>query len=410
MENEQTSLQHLFRQEFSKMVAVISKLFGLEHIEIAEDIVSETFLQASETWGVKGIPPNPTAWLYTVAKQKTLYHFRRNKIYEKKVLPAVKASQENSEEAGEVNFSQENIKDSQLQMIFAICNPAIASEAQIGLALRILCGFGIDEIAEAFLSNKETINKRLFRAKEKLRNENVQLEFPPEPLLPQRLENVLRVIYLLFNEGYYSKTQNEILQEELCVEAMRLGIMLTEYEKTSLPVTNALMALMCFHASRFAARQTQPASLVLYEQQDESLWNKELIAQGMHYLHHSAEGNEVSSYHLEARIAYWHCIKEDTPEKWVAILELYDQLLLVNYSPSAALNRVFALYKVKGPQVALAAAEKLQLDNNHFYYLLLGELYRHVDREKAKAHLQKAYALAKTQPEKQGIRDKMEGL
>ena len=148
-------IPNLFRQEFSKIVAVKSNLFGLQHIEIAEDIVSETFLQAAETWGQKGFPPNPTAWLYTVAKQKTLYHFRRDKIFNGKIIPTLKSNQEINE-INDVNFSSENIRDSRLQMMFAICNPAIASEAQIGLALHILCGFGIDEIAEAFLSNKET--------------------------------------------------------------------------------------------------------------------------------------------------------------------------------------------------------------------------------------------------------------
>lgn len=157
MEDDQ--LRHLFQQEFSKMVAVISSLYGLQHIEIAEDVVSETFLTATETWQIKGVPQNPTAWLYAVAKQKTLYHFRRNKIFEQKIIPELTSRQDKSDEMEELNFSQENIKDSQLQMMFAVCAPAIASEAQIGLALRILCGFGIDEIAEAFLSNKETITK-----------------------------------------------------------------------------------------------------------------------------------------------------------------------------------------------------------------------------------------------------------
>src|SRR5262245_11615716 len=161
-------LKDLFQQEFSKMVAVISKLFGLQYLGVAEDIVSETFLVAAEIWGIKGVPESPTAWLYAVAKQKALYQFRRNKIYEQKVIPELISKQT---EVEELDFSQENIKDSQLQMLFAICNPAIASEAQIGLALRILCGFGIDEIAEAFFSTKDTINKRLFRAKEKLRIE-----------------------------------------------------------------------------------------------------------------------------------------------------------------------------------------------------------------------------------------------
>ena len=248
MDSGHDSLKQLFQQEYAKMVAVISNLFGLRHIEIAEDIVGETFLTASESWGVKGMPANPTAWLYVVAKQKTLYYFRRNKIYETKVVPAIKTTQ-TLEDPDDINFSPENIRDSQLQMLFAVCNPAIASEAQIGLALRILCGFGIDEIAEAFLSNKETINKRLFRAKEKLRAENVQMELPAAGEISRRLDNVLHIIYLLFNEGYYSKTNNQILQKDFCLEALRLALLLTEYERTNLPRTNALIALMCFHAS-----------------------------------------------------------------------------------------------------------------------------------------------------------------
>ncbi len=235
-------------------------------------------------------------------------------------------------------------------MLFAICNPAIASEAQIGLALRILCGFGIGEIAEAFLSGKDTINIRLSRAKEKLRTEKVEMELPAVTQLVSRLDNVLHVIYLLFSEGYYSKTQNQILRKDLCLEALRLGVMLTEHVETNRPKTNALLALMCFHASRFSARQTGENSLVLYERQNPALWDAALINQGRLFLSLSAQGEEVSSYHLEARIAYWHCIKEDYRGKWEDILQLYNQLLLINYSPSVALNRTFALYKANGWQ------------------------------------------------------------
>ncbi|QKJ30687.1 RNA polymerase subunit sigma [Mucilaginibacter mali] len=410
MEQYQAAIKHLFKQEFAKMVAVISKLYGLQYIEIAEDIVTETFLVATETWEHKGIPLNPAAWLYTVAKQKTLQHFRRDKIYNEKVLPQLSLQQTEHEEISELNFSYQNIKDSQLQMLFAICTPAIASEAQIGLALRILCGFGIDEIAEAFLSNKETINKRLFRAKEKLRNEKIQLEFPPENEIAGRLANVLHVIYLLFSEGYYSKTQNEILRKDLCIEALRLGLMLTDYDKTNLPKTNALVALMCFHASRFNARQAGAEALILYAQQDTALWDKQLINQGIHFLNLSAQGTEVTSYHLEARIAYWHSRQEDTPEKWGSILQLYNRLLLINYSPIVALNRTYALYKANGPQEALPEAEKLKLEHIHFYHLLLGELYKSTDKEKTKSSYEKAKALAKTQAEKQGIQDKIDQL
>jgi RNA polymerase sigma-70 factor (ECF subfamily) len=410
MEQYQAALKHLFKQEFTKMVAVISKLYGLQHIEIAEDIVTETFLVATETWEHKGIPLNPAAWLYTVAKQKTLQHFRRNKIYTEKIMPRLNQQQEQHEEMAELNFSYQNIKDSQLQMLFAVCTPLIASEAQIGLALRILCGFGIDEIAEAFLSNKETINKRLFRAKEKLRNEKIQLELPPESEIPRRLDNVLHIIYLLFSEGYYSKTQNEILRKDFCIEALRLGLMLTEYDKTNLPKTNALIALMCFHASRFNARQTGQEAPTLYEQQNVTLWDQELINQGVHFLNLSAQGNEITSYHLEARIAYWHSQKQDTHEKWESILQLYNQLLLINYSPMVALNRTYALYKANGQHAALIEAEKLKLEHNHFYYLLLGELYKTIDNAKARNNYENAKALAKTQTEKKGIQEKIDQL
>ena len=251
-------------------------------------------------------------------------------------------------------------------MLFAICTPAIASEAQIGLALRILCGFGIDEIAEAFLSNKETINKRLFRAKEKLREEKVELQLPPVQEIPKRLDNVLHIIYLLFNEGYYSKTNNRILQKDFCLEALRLALLLTEYEHTNLPKTNALISLMRFHASRFNARQTDNEPLILYEDQDTSLWDDRLIGQGIHFLDLATQGEEISSYHLEAKIAWWHCMKEDMPEKWVDILQCYNRLMRINYSPGVALNRVYAVYKVYGQEAALQEMEKLNMEDSHF--------------------------------------------
>lgn len=410
MEKDSEALKSLFQQEFSKMVAVISKLFGLEHIELAEDIVSETFLLATESWKKKGVPENPAAWLYVVAKQKTLLHFRRNRIFVEKILPELAMNQEKDQEIATLNFSSQNIRDSQLQMLFAICTPVIASEAQIGLALRILCGFGIEEIAEAFLSNKETINKRLFRAKEKLRYEKVQMELPPAHEISKRLNNVLHVIYLLFSEGYYSKTQDQILRKDFCLEALRLGLMLTAYEKTNQPKTNALIALMCFHASRFSARQTGEGALILYEQQNEELWDTALINQGIYFLNLSAAGNELTSYHLEARIAYWHCQKEDTKEKWEDILQLYNELLLINYSPGVALNRTFALYKANGAHIALIEAEKLKLENNHFYFILLGELYKNIDSQKAKHNFLLAYSLAKTQTEQQEIQLKIDKL
>jgi RNA polymerase sigma-70 factor (ECF subfamily) len=410
MSEETELIPDLFRKEFAKMVAVISKLYGLQYIEIAEDIVSETFLTATENWTKKGIPANPTAWLYAVAKQKTLYHFRRKKIFDEKIGPQIKVSTNTIAETKEMDFSTKNIKDSQLEMMFAICDPAIASEAQIALALRVLCGFGIEEIAEAFFSNKETINKRLFRAKEKLRAEKIELEMPSEKEINTRLDNVLHIIYLLFNEGYYSTTQNQMLRKDFCMEALRLGLMLTEYSKTNLPKTNALVALMSFHASRLDARQNADNDIILYDEQDENLWDQDLIEQGIYYLKLSAEGNDLSSYHLEAGIAFWNCQKEDTKEKREAILRHYNLLLEINYSPGVALNRLYALYKARGKEIALVGAEKLNLTNNHFYFTLLGELYEDIDDEKAKENFEKALSLAKTENERQTIKHKMENL
>jgi RNA polymerase sigma-70 factor (ECF subfamily) len=311
------------------------------------------------------------------------------------------------EESADIDLSEGNITDSQLRMLFAICHPAVSTEAQIGLALRILCGFGIDEIANALLTNKETINKRLFRAKEKLRTEKVAIELPSIEDIPNRLETVLTTLYLLFNEGYYSESHESVLREDLCLEAMRLTHLLIENPTTCQPEVNALLSLMCFHASRFAARKNKFGEIILYQDQDAALWNQELIGRGAFYLQQAATGDRISKYHLEASIAYWHTIKNDTLEKWENILQLYNKLLQLDYTPIAALNRTFALSKVKGTGMAIAEAEKLQLTTNHYYYTLLGELYKDVDTGKAKDHFQKALSLAKNKADKDTISKKI---
>ena len=403
---QQELIPHLFRTEFRKITAVLCKYFGIAHIEIAEDIASDTFLSAVENWTYKGLPANPTAWLYTVAKNKAKNYFHRSNIFSEKIVRDIKNSSPQTAEL-EINLSDENITDSQLQMLFAICHPSISTQAQIGMALRILCGFGINEIATAFLTNNETINKRLSRAKEKLRAEKVMIEFPGKKEINNRLETVLTTLYLLFSEGYYSESDDTILREDLCNEAMRLTFMLIENEQTNLTKVNALYSLMCFHSSRFAARKNDKGEIVLYHDQDESLWNQELIIKGIYFLHEASKGNEISKFHIEASIAYWHTIKTDTKEKWENILQLYNKLLQIEYSPIAALNRTFALSKANSKQEAIAEAEKLNLTDNHFYFTLLGELYTGIDNKKAKDYFQKASTLAKTQTDKLTIQNKM---
>ena len=402
-------IPHLFRTEYRKIVAVLCKHFGFDEIEIAEDIASDTFMTAAQTWGMNGVPKNPTAWLYNVAKNKAKNYLQRDSLFKNKIALEIKKTSSDSEE-NEIDLSTQNINDSQLQMMFAICHPSISPEAQIGLSLRILCGFGIEEIADAFLTNKETINKRLFRAKGKLREEKIKIEMPDVSEIDARLINVLRTIYLLFSEGYYSESQNQIIRKELCFEAMRLCTMLVENPSTNKPEVNALLALMCLHASRLDARVNENGELILYDEQNTNLWNEELIGKGIFYLHEASGGKALSKYHLEAAIAYWNTQKEDTKEKWENILQLYNRLLQIEYSPVAALNRTFALAKTNGKQEAITEAEKLNLTDNHFYCTLLGELYTDIDNAKAKEYFQQALTLAKTQTDKQTIQKKINNL
>ncbi len=393
---QQELIPHLFRTEYSKIVSVLCKRFGIDQIEIAEDISSDTFLTAAQTWGMNGLPANPVAWLYRVAKNKAVNHLQRQVIFESKISPSLK-KEATDFQGEEIDLSPGNISDSQLQMMFTICHPSISPEAQVGLSLRILCGFGIDEIAAAFLTNRETINKRLFRAKEKLREEKIRIEMPTPAQIENRLDAVTTTIYLLFNEGYYSLSQDKTLRKDLCLEAIRLCYMLTENKNTNKPSVNALLALMCFHASRFDAREGKNGEIILYDEQDTNLWDTELIGRGAYFLHCASTGNEISSYHLEAAIAYWNTRKEDSSEKWKNVLELYDSLLKIKYSPEAALNRAFALAKVEGADIAIKEAEKLNLINNPFYFSLLGTLYSHSDNKKAVGFFQKALSLLKTE-------------
>jgi RNA polymerase sigma factor (sigma-70 family) len=404
---EQTELiPHLFRTEYRKIVSVLCKLFGIEHIEVAEDIVSDAFLLASEVWGLKGLPENPTAWLYIVAKNKTRDYLKRDSLFAQKISKEIKYTADTSEEI-EIDLSIENINDSQLAMMFVVCHPCNPSEAQIGLALNLLCGFGVDEIASAFLTTKQIIYKRLQRAKERLRTERIRIEQPASPDIDDRLSAVLMTLYLLFNEGYYSSSQDITLRKDLCLEAMRLTYLVVENEQTNKPSANALLSLMCFQSSRFDARLNREGEAILYQDQDTGLWNQELIARGEYFLNQASRGDKISKYHLEAGIAYWHTIKADTNEKWDNILQLYNHLLVIEYSPMAALNRTYALAKVHGKKEAILSAEKIKLTDNHLYHSLLGELYSDFDNTKAISHFQNALALAKSTADKTTISNRI---
>ena len=395
-------IPHLFRTEYRKIVSVLCKLFGIDHIEIAEDIVSDSFLSASELWGLKGLPENPTAWLYTVAKNKTRDYLKRNALFAGTIS---KDLQYNAAGFGEIeiDLSQKNIQDSELAMMFVVCHPCNPPAAQIALALNILCGFSPDEIARAFLTDKDVIYKRLQRARKKLRSQKIKIIPPVLSEINERLPAVLITLYLLYNEGYYSAGQDISIRQDLCFEAMRLASLLTEKDETNTPAVNALLALMCFQSSRFDARMDADGQTILYADQDSTRWNQELIRKGEYFLNQSSRGDQLSKYHMEAGIAYWHTQQADTREKWETILQLYNQLLLNEYSPMAALNRTYALAKANGCAEAIIEAEKINLAGNHLYHSLLGELYTDIDPVKSLSHWKMALQLAKSSTDKTHI-------
>lgn len=407
--NENDIIPHLFKAEYSKMVSVLTRSFGLEYMETAEDIVSETFLAALDTWAYKGKPANPTAWLYAVAKNKLKNHLARNHRFNK--IASEQLTDNNQLIEIKIDFSDKNISDSQLQMLFALCHPSISAEAQICLALRILCGLGLNEIADAFLSNKETIHKRLQRAKEKLYSEKIQMEMPDNDKINERVNTVIQTIYLLFSEGYYSESNNSIVRKELCVEALNLAYLLLDNPQTNNHASNALMSLMCFQASRLEARQSEKENMVLYDDQDETLWDTQFIEKGFYYLQQASKWEITSTFYLEASIAYWHTVNHNNPDKWISILKLYDVLWLANHSPIVALNRIWAFSKVHGTVPALEEAKKLDLNTNHFYLVLLAELYSQTDDiDKAKEYFTKAQHFCKTSTEKTMLQKKIDKL
>jgi RNA polymerase sigma factor (sigma-70 family) len=399
-------IPQLYRQEFSKMVALICSRFGVDQMDAAEDIVSETFLAAAETWGLKGVPDNPVGWLYRVARNNTLNGLKHERVFRQKVKgELVRGSVWRVEP--ELDISPENIEDSQLRMIFAVCHPSIPVEAQVSLALRVLCGFTIDETAQALLTTKANINKRLYRAKEKLRSSGVTLTLPDEGEMNARLDAVLVTLYLLFNEGYYSASPDKLLRKDLCLEAMRLTYLLTEHREIVRADIYSLLALMCFQASRLNARVDAAGGLVLYEQQDSGLWDVELINRGNSFFVKACDAGVLSRYQLEAAIAWWHTHHRDGREKWENILMLYNKLLIMDYSPIAALNRAYAFARVYGKEAAIPEAEGLELEGNMFYHSLLGELYMRVDDRVAIGHFERAAALASTEAERSVLREKI---
>lgn len=369
---------HLFRREAGKMAAVLTRILGSDRLQAAEDIVQDTLIKAMETWRFNGVPENPSAWLHAVAKNKALDYIRSRTRHEQIHSEIAKTIHSEWTLPSSVSrlFSEHEIEDSQLRMMFAACHPSIPEESQIALVLKVLCGLNAREIASAFLTNEETIQKRIFRAKEKLREEKINLDMPVQGFLSDRMDALLKVLYLLFNEGYHPSESHAQTREDLCEEAMRLAYLLTQNPLTRQPKVLALMALMCFQASRFNARASSNGFVSL-EQQDRSLWNMMLMSQGFSLLEQSSEGNELSEYHVEAAIAAVHMKASSFQEtNWRQLLSLYEVLENLKPGPIVALNRAIAIGYARSYQEGLDALMKIPgLTNNHYYYAALGNFF-----------------------------------
>lgn len=415
--NPQQLVDHLFRHESGKMIAVLSRIFGIHNLEMAEDVVQEAFLKAVQLWKFDQIPENPSGWLMQTARNKAIDIIRRRQnfgMYSKELALQLQTETENTVQQF---FHDTEIADSQLQMIFACCHPSLKKEDQVALTLKIVSGFGIPEIARALLNNEATIQKRLFRAREFLKNENIQLEIPAGRELVRRLEMVHTILYLIFNEGYNSIKNDELIRKDICAEAMRLCLLLTEHQIGGQPSGFALLSLMCFQASRFDSRIDENNDIILLQKQDRSKWNRELIARGYQYLTRSSKGAAISIYHIESAIAAEHCLaKEFEDTNWTRMLELYDLLLKYKNSPIVSLNRAVVLSQTAGAAIAIENILKIDglenlLESNYIYSAVLGDLYlKSGNSTEAQEHLLRAYGLTSSNAEKKLIGDKLRSI
>jgi RNA polymerase sigma factor (sigma-70 family) len=409
-------VEHLFRHETGKLTSVLTRIFGAHNIELAEDVVQDTLLEAIKVWNYKGIPENPTAWLYKVAKNKALNIVNREKYKREYTSEAAHflKSEWTANAALENLFSESEIQDDQLRMMFTCCHPSISNDSQVSLTLKTLCGFSIPEIAKAFLTTDENINKRLKRARHTIRENKISFEVPEGLDLEPRLDAVIQTIYLLFNEGYSASKGNDLIRYELCGEAIRLAEIIAGN-----PIINnksnvyASLALMYLNASRFKARLNDKGEILTMAEQDRAQWDKSLMQKGFYYLEQASNQN-ISVYHILATISAYHCTAPDFESTdWASILSLYDKLLLIDNSAVVMLNRTIALAKVNGPAKALEELEKIK--NNPFlrsYYLFFStqaEFYIQLNKFKEACDcLKMAIDLSPLKAEKDLLQKKLE--
>jgi len=401
-------VEHLFRHEAGKMVAILTRIFGIEHLGLAEDVVQEALARALQTWPFYGVPKNPSAWIMRASRNLALDVVRRERVFRGKE-PEISRLIEEGHGSDAAIFPEQEIADDRLRMIFVCCHPLIPPEAQVALALKTLCGFSVKEIARAFLTTEAAIAKRLVRAKEHIRDARIPFEIPTSPELERRLNGVLQSLYLLFNEGYKASTGEKLVREEVCSEAIRLTSLLAQHTVGNQPRTHALLALMLLNGARLPARVDVDGNLVRLQEQDRTLWDRGMLARGHYHLAQSAGGSEITDYHLQAAIAACHCSAPDYKSTdWSRILSLYDRLVQFDQSPVAALNRAVAVAEVRGPRAGLDAVAAIpnlpSLDSYYLLHSVLGEFESRLKQpQKAAAHFQRSFDLAELKSERDFI-------
>ena len=400
-------VEHLFRHESAKMVATLTRIFGIEHLTLAEDVVQEALGRALQTWPYRGVPENPSAWIMRASRNLALDVIRREKVFrgkEAEIARLIEAG--GSSSPAPVGLSENEIADDRLRMMFVCCHPVIPPEAQVALTLKTLCAFSVTEISRAFLTTEAAIAKRLTRAKQKIQDACVPFEIPVGDDLARRLQSVLQSLYLLFNEGYKASGGDKLVRAELCHEAIRLAELLVQNPAGNQPKTHALLALMLLNAARIPAREDDQGNLLRLEEQNRTRWDQTMIARGMSRLRQSAAGGEISEYHLQAGIAACHATAPDyAATDWAHILLLYDRLMEFDDSPVVALNRAVAVANVHGPQEGLKAIraikEREKLAGYYLFYSVIGELEMRLNNhQRAAEQFRKAFELAETKSER----------
>jgi len=402
--------EHLFRREAGRMVSALTRMLGVRNLALAEDAVQDAFCRAMEVWKFGGLPDNPSAWLMATARNRALDLLRRERgehalAPELGRLREVRAAQDGDPE--------EPLEDDQLRMMFSCCHPRLPEEAQIALVLQILCGFGVAEIAAAFLDSPAAVEKRLVRAKKVLAGSTRLFDLAQPAELRERLPAVQRALYLLFNEGYHGACSESAVRVELTDEALRLARLLLVHPQAGTPAAHALAALMCLHAARMPGRYDSAGEPCPLFEQDRSRWNARLLSEGLELLDRAATGDELSEYHLEAGIAAVHAAARRPEEtRWAEIVPLYDALLGIRPSPVVALGRAIAIAELEGAERGLAELRAIEgrerLSAYPFYPAAFGEFELRAGRPAAaREHFRRARALARNPAERSFLEQRL---